>query len=714
STDDLFTFYFCSYPNPLHYSQAHAIFKQTFVGPEDVVANKHYFLGIIQYTGGLGGARASPLAYRWDPLNGHNMRRSMDVYFKPAEVPACIVTRGGSCPGLNTGGYGGSYPRNTINFMPKVVNDIHKRGGTFLCTSRGGHDTNKIVDIIQDRRINQVIDKSFGIDTAVEEAQRATNACACGDPTYMIRALPSNASDNISCTHLAQSAVHGAMAGNADWKFGAEQFVRTLPDKVFVHCSEKNMFRLTLDGVDVMGERLAEEVLEVIQRKQNLRKISFVAHSVGGLVARYAIGRLYRPPKKENVADSTDDTNEDDIKATIGGLEPMNFITVATPHLGSRGNKQVPFLFGVTAFEKAARLLIHWIFKRTGRHLFLTDDDEGNAPLLKRMIEDYGDCFFMSALCIFKRRVAYSNVGYDHIVGWRTSSIRRNYELPKWEDNMNKEYPHIVYEERCKARDAEQSELISTEDDGLDKLEEELVAGLSRVSWEKVDVSFHASRQRFAAHSVIQVKDEMMHMEGADVIRHMIDHFLLSMVESPNEEMATGHALSEVNLCIRVFLLRQTFVGPEDVVANKHYFLGIIQYTGGLGGARASPLAYRWDPLNGHNMRRSMDGGYGGSYPRNTINFMPKVVNDIHKRGGTFLCTSRGGHDTNKIVDIIQDRRINQVIDKSFGIDTAVEEAQRATNAAHVEVESEGNGDGIVNLMGRYSGFIAMFATLSN
>ncbi|KAI9401117.1 hypothetical protein POPTR_001G079450v4 [Populus trichocarpa] len=40
--------------------------------------------------------------------------------------------------------------------MPKVVNDIHKRGGTFLCTSRGGHDTNKIVDIIQDKRINQV------------------------------------------------------------------------------------------------------------------------------------------------------------------------------------------------------------------------------------------------------------------------------------------------------------------------------------------------------------------------------------------------------------------------------------------------------------------------------------------------------------------------------------------------------------------------------
>ncbi|KAK6155943.1 hypothetical protein DH2020_010191 [Rehmannia glutinosa] len=54
------------------------------------------------------------------------------------------------------------------------------------------------------------------------------------------------------------------------------------------------------------------------------------------------------------------------------------------------------------------------------------------------------------------------------------------------------------------------------------------------------------------------------------------------------------------------------------------------------------------------------------------------------------------------------------VIDKSFGFDTAVEEAQRAINAAHVEVESVENGVGIVKLMGRYSGFIAMHATLAS
>ncbi|AEE85178.1 putative 6-phosphofructokinase [Arabidopsis thaliana] len=150
-----------------------------------------------------------------------------------------------------------------------------------------------------------------------------------------------------------------------------------------------------------------------------------------------------------------------------------------------------------------------------------------------------------------------------------------------------------------------------------------------------------------------------------------------------------------------------------------------------------------------------IDGGYRGFYAKNTVSLDSKVVNDIHKRGGTILGTSRGGHDTTKIVDSIQDRGINQVyiiggdgtqrgasvifeeirrrglkvavigipktidndipvIDKSFGFDTAVEEAQRAINAAHVEAESIENGIGVVKLMGRYSGFIAMYATLAS
>ncbi|XP_010258786.1 PREDICTED: putative lipase YOR059C [Nelumbo nucifera] len=344
----------------------------------------------------------------------------------------------------------------------------------------------------------------------------------CSKPVTGGRDVWSSKDAASSADHLV-IMVNGILGSSTDWKFAAEQFVKMLPDKVIVHCSERNVSKLTLDGIDIMGERLAEEVIEVTKQNPGLQKISFVAHSLGGLVARYAIGKLYRPSKRENTEVGSTDACDENSRGTMCGLEAMNFITVATPHLGSRGNKQVPFLFGVTVFEKAACHVIHWIFGKTGIHLFLTDSEEGKPPLLRRMVEDCGDLYFMSALRTFKRRVAYSNVGYDHIVGWRTSSIRRNSELPKWEDSLSDKYPHIVYEEYSKAN---YSEGPISKEEGSDILEEELVTGLSRVSWEKVDVSFHSSRQRFAAHSVIQVKDHFMHSEGVDVILHIIDHFL--------------------------------------------------------------------------------------------------------------------------------------------------------------------------------------------
>lgn len=54
------------------------------------------------------------------------------------------------------------------------------------------------------------------------------------------------------------------------------------------------------------------------------------------------------------------------------------------------------------------------------------------------------------------------------------------------------------------------------------------------------------------------------------------------------------------------------------------------------------------------------------------------------------------------------------IIDRSFGFQTAVEMAQEAISAAHVEAESAVNGIGLVKLMGRSSGHIALHATLSS
>lgn len=138
------------------------------------------------------------------------------------------------------------------------------------------------------------------------------------------------------------------------------------------------------------------------------------------------------------------------------------------------------------------------------------------------------------------------------------------------------------------------------------------------------------------------------------------------------------------------------------------------------------------------------------------IDLNPDIVDSIHRIGGTFLGTSRGGGDKVKeIVDSIEQLGINQMyiiggdgtqrgaldianeigsrglkvavigipktvdndlqfIDRSFGFETAVQRATQAVNAVHMEAHSQINGIGIVKLMGRESGFIATATALAS
>ena len=93
----------------------------------------------------------------------------------------------------------------------------------------------------------------------------------------------------------------------------------------------------------------SKQVMEVVKKTKSLKRISFLAHSLGGLFARYAIAVLYSPDayNRDQSGDPANNTTENSQKmsfskgGTIAGLEPINFITLATPHLGVRGRKQV-------------------------------------------------------------------------------------------------------------------------------------------------------------------------------------------------------------------------------------------------------------------------------------------------------------------------------------------------------------------------------------
>lgn len=150
--------------------------------------------------------------------------------------------------------------------------------------------------------------------------------------------------------------------------------------------------------------------------------------------------------------------------------------------------------------------------------------------------------------------------------------------------------------------------------------------------------------------------------------------------------------------------------------------------------------------------------GYRGFLPEFNIGTRPldpESVDEVHKVGGTFLGSSRGGGDRiSDIVDSIERLNLNilftiggdgtqkgavaiaeeierrdlkiavvgipktidndlRFVDRTFGFETAVARAAEAVTAAHVEAHSAMNGIGLVKLMGRESGFIAVHTVLA-
>ncbi|CAG7907644.1 unnamed protein product [Brassica rapa] len=80
------------------------------------------------------------------------------------------------------------------------------------------------------------------------------------------------------------------------------------------------------------------QVRQVVQKNKSLKKISFLAHSLGGLSQRHAVAVLYSAAVSQasDGAALSNSGNSHLPRGSLAGLEPMNFITLATPHLGVR------------------------------------------------------------------------------------------------------------------------------------------------------------------------------------------------------------------------------------------------------------------------------------------------------------------------------------------------------------------------------------------
>lgn len=146
--------------------------------------------------------------------------------------------------------------------------------------------------------------------------------------------------------------------------------------------------------------------------------------------------------------------------------------------------------------------------------------------------------------------------------------------------------------------------------------------------------------------------------------------------------------------------------------------------------------------------------GFISSFNHPIIDLTPQIVDPIHLFGGTILGSSRGNQNVSEIVDKLCELEVNilfciggdgtlrgahaiheeisrrnllisvcgipktidndiNLIDKSFGFETAFSIANEIIRDAHTEARGVYNGIAILKLMGRNSGFIAAHASLS-
>lgn len=72
-----------------------------------------------------------------------------------------------------------------------------------------------------------------------------------------------------------------------------ETCLKVLPGSPTEQIYRNYVFVQTFDGIDNCGKRLATELRECVEAHPELKYISVIGHSMGGLIARHAIGALF-------------------------------------------------------------------------------------------------------------------------------------------------------------------------------------------------------------------------------------------------------------------------------------------------------------------------------------------------------------------------------------------------------------------------------------
>ena len=301
---------------------------------------------------------------------------------------------------------------------------------------------------------------------------------------------------------------------------------------VHVHVSQSNQLFDTYDGIDVCGDRLAMEVTKVVQERQQqgttpFVSISFIGHSMGGLIARYCAGKLYDASSQKML-----------------GLTPKHFVSMATPHVGfSPHYEDVPLSSWIKkrrGMKYIARPILDrvvpWstslVLGSAGKQFFLRDDSLN--PLVHRL--SCGE--YLDSLASFETRTCYANVQMDHLVGWSNASIRfpEEYEsILEHMSSVNVERKGIVREDPIDSAWTLSPQLSESQNNKIKFqsppptahhthiFQHAALKNLQTVPFRRIDVCFKDGKfiSKFLSHQNIMVQRPRINRIGLATVKHV-------------------------------------------------------------------------------------------------------------------------------------------------------------------------------------------------
>jgi hypothetical protein len=199
--------------------------------------------------------------------------------------------------------------------------------------------------------------------------------------------------------------IHHGMWGNSSHLQSVVNAIQSeVKDSLVHNCSVNSLF-YSYQGIDYCGLRLRGDVLKFIKSYNSdnslpISQISFIGYSAGGLINRYCIGLL----QTEGFFDR---------------VEPLHFITIATPHLGTRVTSRT---FSGRFFNRLMELAVPIYAGRSGCQMLLIDNHGSDrVPLLQDLA--CSDSPYIAGLARFPHKYVYSNINNDNTVPYSTSSL---------------------------------------------------------------------------------------------------------------------------------------------------------------------------------------------------------------------------------------------------------------------------------------------------